>query len=165
MDLSSRSIPSFSEQERLAGSGCDRGIQPAYGGDGNGHRAGQNCLREVPPYRQRIYSICSAQSGSLQVIFDALQRYDYPEANEAGERAFGALIRRVEECQAVGMLQQGNSRMLALMYLAIAIGVAKLAITGRLPFSEESRVVAFDGMVKGALTRGLAPEPQPTKPP
>jgi AcrR family transcriptional regulator len=101
----------------------------------------------------------------FKVIFDAPQRYEYPEANEAGERAFGILIRHVEECQAAGILQQGNSRMLALMYLAVAIGVAKLAITGRLPFREDSQVVAFDEMVKDALTRGVAPESQAAKPP
>jgi AcrR family transcriptional regulator len=101
----------------------------------------------------------------FKVIFDAPQRYEYPETNEAGERAFGTLIRRVEECQAAGILQQGNSRMLALMFLGVAIGIAKLAITGRLPFSEASQVVAFDAMVKDALSRGLAPEPQATKPP
>ncbi len=101
----------------------------------------------------------------FKVIFDAPRRYEYPEANEAGERAFGTLIRCVEECQAAGLLEQGNSRVLALMFLAVAIGIAKLAITGRLPFSEESRVVAFDAMVKGALSRGLAPEPQAAKPP
>jgi AcrR family transcriptional regulator len=101
----------------------------------------------------------------FKVIFDAPQRYEYPEANEAGERAFGTLIQHIEECQAAGILQQGNSRMLSLMYLAVAIGVAKLAITGRLPFKEESQVVAFDEMLKDALIRGLAPEPQAAKPP
>lgn len=101
----------------------------------------------------------------FKVIFDAPKRYEYPETNEAGERAFGILIRCVEQCQATGILQPGNSRMLALMFLVVAVGVAKLAITGRLPFSEDSRVVAFDLMVKTALTRGLAPEPQAAKPP
>jgi AcrR family transcriptional regulator len=101
----------------------------------------------------------------FKVIFDAPQRYQYPETNEAGERAFGTLIQRIEECQAAGILQQGNSRMLALMFLAVAIGVAKLAITGRLPFSKTDDVVTFDAMVKGALTRGLAPELQAAKPP
>jgi AcrR family transcriptional regulator len=101
----------------------------------------------------------------FKVIFDAPKRYEHPETNEAGERAFGTLIRRVEECQAAGILQQGDSRMLALLFLAVAIGVAKVAITGRLPFREESKVVAFDAMVNDALSRGLAPEPQPAKPP
>src|SRR6266487_6634973 len=79
----------------------------------------------------------------FRVFFDAPRRYEYPETNEAGERAFGVLIRGVEECQAAGILQQGNSRMLALMFLAVAVGVAKFATTGRLPFSEASQVVAF----------------------
>jgi AcrR family transcriptional regulator len=101
----------------------------------------------------------------FKVIFDAPRRYDYPETSEAGERAFGTLIGHVEECQAAGILQQGNSRMLALMYLAVVVGVAKFAITGRLPFTETVDVLAFDDKVKDALSRGLAPEPQATKPP
>ena len=95
----------------------------------------------------------------FKVIFDYQRRYDYPETNEAGERTFGLLIQAVEQCQTEGIVRQGNPRLLALMYLAVAVGVAKSAITGRLPFSKTAEVVAFDEMVKGALTRGLAPEP------
>jgi AcrR family transcriptional regulator len=101
----------------------------------------------------------------FKVIYDSPRRYEYPETNEAGERAFGILIRHVEECQAAGILQQGNSRMLALMFLVEAIGVAKLAITGRLPFTKSDDVLAFQYKIGEALARGLAPEPQPAKPP
>jgi hypothetical protein len=54
--------------------------------------------------------------------------FPYPDTNEKGERAFGALVSAIEQCQAAGILQQGNSRMLALVYLGVAIGIAKLAI-------------------------------------
>jgi len=48
--------------------------------------------------------------------------------------------------------------MLALMFLGVAVGNAKLAITDRLPFAETLKIVAFDKSVKDALFRGLAPE-------
>jgi AcrR family transcriptional regulator len=101
----------------------------------------------------------------FRVIFDTPRRYEYPEANEAGDRAFGTLIRHVEECQAASLLQQGNSRMLALMFLGTVVGVAKLAITGRLPFTKSDDVLAFEDKVGAALIRGLAPESQAAKPP
>jgi len=94
----------------------------------------------------------------FNLIFDAPRRYECLETNEAGERAFGTLVTGIEQCQAEGILRQGNSRMLGLMYLSIAIGNAKLANTNRLPFSETSQVIAFDLEIKRALTRGLSPE-------
>ena len=99
----------------------------------------------------------------FKVIYDAPRRYEYPETNAAGERAFGTLITLVEECQAAGILQQGNARMLALMYLLMVIGVAKLAITGRLPFTKIDDVADFENKIGDALTRGLAPDPQQAK--
>jgi len=94
----------------------------------------------------------------FKLIFDLPRRYEYPETYEAGERAFGMLISAIEHCQAEGILQKGNSRMLALMFLGVAVGNAKLAITDRLPFAETLKIVAFDKSVKDALFRGLAPE-------
>jgi AcrR family transcriptional regulator len=100
----------------------------------------------------------------FRLIFDVPRRYEYPETLEAGERAFGTLISAIEACQAEGILQQGNSRMLALMFLSLAIGNAKLAITNRLPFSEASQVLAFDRRSKDALSVGFAPG-APLRPP
>jgi AcrR family transcriptional regulator len=95
----------------------------------------------------------------FKLIFDSPRRYVYPETLEAGERTFGKLISGVEQCQAEGLLQDGNPRAIALMFLGVAIGVAKLAITSRLPFADDAGMVAFDQSVKAALFRGLAPQP------
>jgi AcrR family transcriptional regulator len=101
----------------------------------------------------------------FKLIFDAPRRYEYTETNAAGERAFGTLTSAIEQCQAEGILQQGNSRMLALMFLSFVCGNAKLAITNRLPFSEADQVVAFNRFALDALARGLAPGTPQYSPP
>ena len=91
----------------------------------------------------------------FKVIFDNPQRYEYPEAREAGERTFGALVGRVKECQAAGVLPQEDARTLALIYLAAVQGTAKLAVTGRLPFSGIDEVCKFYDKALSALTHGF----------
>ena len=98
----------------------------------------------------------------FKVIFDSPQRYGHPEARAAGERTFGTLVGYIEQCQSAGVLPQDNARMLALIYLATVQGMAKLAITGRLPFSGIDEVFKFFDKAGSALTRGLAqPESEP----
>src|ERR1700752_5133044 len=68
------------------------------------------------------------------VMFDApIPRRANPEAAEAGERAFGALVTLVKNCQDAGQLPTGDSLELALLAWSMVHGIAKLAITGRLP--------------------------------
>ena len=92
----------------------------------------------------------------FKVIFDTPQRYEYPEALAAGERTFGTLLGYIRECQAAGVLPQGDVLCLGLTYLGLVQGTAKLAITGRLPFSESADVCKFFEKASTAMTRGFA---------
>ena len=98
------------------------------------------------------------------VMFEGSGRFDvYPQTQAAGERAFGTLVGNVEACQAEGVLPPGDARPFALLAWSMVHGVAKLAISGRLPLSGTADVLDFTDAATGALWRGLAhafaPEP------
>jgi len=90
------------------------------------------------------------------VMFEVPWRYDlHPQMQEAGARAFGTLIRYVAECQAENILPPGDPQPFALLAWSMVHGVAKLAITGRLPMSDSTDVLSFADTATGALWRGL----------
>ena len=90
------------------------------------------------------------------VMFDAPVRiHQYPEAHAAGERAFGTLVRYIEECQAEGVLPQGDPIRFALFAWSLVHGVAKLAISRRLPFSSIDDVLRFTDSATDALALGM----------
>jgi len=91
------------------------------------------------------------------VMFDVPWRFDlYPQTRAAGERAFGTLVRYVEACQAEQVLPPGDAKPFALLAWSMVHGVAKLAISGRLPLSGAADVLRFTDTATGALARGLA---------
>ena len=67
----------------------------------------------------------------------------YPEAAEAAEESFRTLMTLVEACQRDGVLRAGDSKELALLAWSMVHGIAKLAITGRFPFSSKAEVLKF----------------------
>jgi hypothetical protein len=90
------------------------------------------------------------------VMFDASRRFDsYPETRAAGERAFGTLVGYIEDCQREGVLPGGDCKPLALLAWSMVHGVAKLALSGRLPFSETAQVLEFTDMATQALRQGM----------
>jgi AcrR family transcriptional regulator len=90
------------------------------------------------------------------VMFDAPRRPDlYPQTRAAGQRAFGTLVRYIEGCQAEGFLPKGGARSLALLAWSMVHGVAKLAISGQLPWRGTAQVLQFTDMATGALASGF----------
>jgi AcrR family transcriptional regulator len=91
------------------------------------------------------------------VMFEGSWRFElYPQTQAAGGRAFGILVRDVEECQSEGVLPPGDARPFALLAWSMVHGVAKLAISGRLPVSGLADVLGFTDAATSALWRGLA---------
>jgi len=91
------------------------------------------------------------------VMFDFPWRFDlYPQTQAAGARAFGTLVRYIEACQVEGVLPPGDARPFALLAWSMVHGVAKLAISGRLPLAGTEDVLRFADMATGALAGGLA---------
>jgi AcrR family transcriptional regulator len=78
------------------------------------------------------------------VMFDApLSKRNHPDSAAAAEQAFGTLMSFVKGCQDAGRLQSGDLRQMALLAWTMVHGIAKLAITGRLPFRSNAEVVKF----------------------
>jgi AcrR family transcriptional regulator len=67
----------------------------------------------------------------------------YPEAAEAAEQSFRMLMALVEACQREGVLPAGDAKQLALLAWSMTHGIAKLAITGRFPFSSQKEILKF----------------------
>jgi len=79
----------------------------------------------------------------------------HEETHAAGERAFGTLLRYIEECQTEGYLPRGDSMPQALLAWSLVHGIAKLAVSGRLPFSATDQVLEFTDMAANALKLGM----------
>jgi AcrR family transcriptional regulator len=81
------------------------------------------------------------------VMFDApVSKRKHPDSAAAAEQAFGTLLSLVKGCQDAGRLP-GDLRQMALLAWTMVHGIAKLAITGRLPFSSSSEVLKFADFV------------------
>jgi len=78
------------------------------------------------------------------VMFDApFSKDSYPEAAEASEHAFSVLVRLVKDCQEKGQIAAGDQLDFALLAWTMVHGIAKLAITQRLPYGSKSRILTF----------------------
>ena len=78
------------------------------------------------------------------VMFDApISERNHPDSAAAGKQAFGALLGFVKSSQDSGRLPAGDSHQMALLAWTMVHGIAKLAITGRLPFRSNSQVLKF----------------------
>ena len=82
------------------------------------------------------------------VMFDApVLKRKHPDSAAAGEEAFATLLNFVKDCQEAGRLPSGDLREMALLAWTMVHGIAKLAITGRLPFRSRSEVLRFGEFV------------------
>jgi AcrR family transcriptional regulator len=78
------------------------------------------------------------------VMFDAPTAVNtHPDSAEAAAEAFGTLVNFVKNCQEEGRLPPGAPHEFALLAWSMVHGVAKLAITGRLPYRSRSEILKF----------------------
>jgi AcrR family transcriptional regulator len=78
------------------------------------------------------------------VMFEAAPaKHQRPEAEEARKLAFATLLAFVEQCQQKNQLPPGDPLPFALLAWTWVHGIAKLAITGRLPFRSRAKVLRF----------------------
>jgi AcrR family transcriptional regulator len=94
------------------------------------------------------------------VMFDV--RESGPASSDlaaASARAFGTLIAAVEECRSAGVVACENTMSGALYAWALAHGIAKLAIAGRLPWRSRAAILRFAASVFEQSYRGMAPRP------
>jgi len=94
------------------------------------------------------------------VMFDApVSKRKHRDSAVAGEESFGALLGFVQSCQEAGRLPSGDLRQMALLAWTRVHGIAKLAITGRLPFHSNAGVLKF---AEFAVDQSLPPgRPEP----
>jgi hypothetical protein len=77
-------------------------------------------------------------------MFDApFSKQTHPEAADAAERAFSVLVSLVKGCQEKRVLMSGDPLDLALLAWSMVHGIAKLAITGRLPYRSKAEILKF----------------------
>jgi AcrR family transcriptional regulator len=78
------------------------------------------------------------------VMFDApISKRKHPDSAAAAEQAFRTLMSFVKGCQDMGRLPSGDLRQMALLAWTMVHGIAKLAITGRLPFTSNAEILKF----------------------
>jgi hypothetical protein len=67
----------------------------------------------------------------------------HPDSAEAAEEAFGTLVNFVKKRQDEGRLTPGDPNRFALLAWSMVHGIAKLAITGRLPYRSKAEILRF----------------------
>jgi len=78
------------------------------------------------------------------VMFDApISKPKYVDSARATKQAFQTLVNLVKSCQDQGRLPSGEPLQLALLAWSLVHGIAKLAITGRLPYKTCSDIMKF----------------------
>jgi len=88
-------------------------------------------------------------------------RIRYAEAAEAAEQSFRTLMNFVAGCQQEGVLPAGDTKALALLAWSMVHGIAKLAITGRFPFSSQKEILKFaEFVIENSLPTVIRAEPQ-----
>jgi AcrR family transcriptional regulator len=102
-----------------------------------------------------------ASKPSEKVCFNpAKMKIKYPEAAEAAEQSFQALMNLVAACQQEGALPAGDTKELALLAWSMVHGIAKLAITGRFPFSSRKEILRFaEYVIENSLPTVKGDEP------
>jgi len=91
-----------------------------------------------------------ASKPSEKLCFNpAKMKTKYPQVAEAAEQSFRTLMNYVAACQQDGVLPSGDTKELALLAWSVVHGIAKLAITGRFPFSSKNEVLRFADYVIG----------------
>jgi AcrR family transcriptional regulator len=92
----------------------------------------------------------------FSVMFDHCQNLDdYPSYSASSQRAFQVLLDHVIAAQRSGQLPAGDPNPLALTCWSMVHGVAKLAISGLLPFKSQDEILAFTAQSARALAEGL----------
>ena len=81
----------------------------------------------------------------------------HPEAAAASELAFSTLGNLVEACETTGQMTPGDPLQLALLAWTMVHGIAKLAITGRLPYRSRPKTLEFAEFVIENSLPGLRP--------
>jgi hypothetical protein len=77
-------------------------------------------------------------------MFDApISKNKHPDSAGAAEQAFSTLLGFVKGAQDAGRLPSSDLRQMALLAWTMVHGIAKLAITGRLPFRSNAEVLRF----------------------
>ena len=97
------------------------------------------------------------------VMFDApISERENPESAEAAKQAFMTLLGFVKSSQDEGRLPAGDSHQMALLAWTRVHGIAKLAITGRLPFRSNTEILKFANFALDQSlpsARQIAPSP------
>jgi len=92
----------------------------------------------------------------FSVMFDYCQGLDaHPVYAASGKRAFQVLLDHVVAAQRAGQLPGSDANQLALTAWSIVHGIAKLAISGLLPFESPGGVLEFTASATSTLAEGM----------
>ena len=94
----------------------------------------------------------------FSVMFDHCQNLDaYPDHAASAQRAFQVLLDHVARAQRSGQLPAGDANPLAITCWSMVHGIAKLAISGLLPFESRDAILDFTAQAARTLAAGMQP--------
>lgn len=109
----------------------------------DGAKRQPNSLAQLKSAGLAYISFALRRPEHFTVMFEAPVPKERKYSDEAGEQSFATLLNFVRRCQDEGLLLAGDTQKLALLAWTMVHGIAKLAITGRLPFQSKAEVLKF----------------------
>ena len=104
----------------------------------------QNSLERLKGSGLAYINFALRRPEHFTVMFEApVEARQTPEAEAASKLAFDTLVNFVRNCMEERTLPSGDPLQFALLAWTMVHGVAKLAITGRLPFHSRAEVLHF----------------------
>jgi AcrR family transcriptional regulator len=92
----------------------------------------------------------------FSVMFDHCQNLDsYPAYAASAQRAFQVLLDHVVGAQRAGELPRQDANTLALTCWSMVHGIAKLSVSGLLPFESQDAILAYTGQATRTLAEGM----------
>ena len=130
-------------------------------------RLADSMIQSAAPAEDALDALLLAGRGYVQfalrwpehfsVMFDHCQNLDaFPDYAASGRRAFQVLLDKILGAQRSRQLPAGDANPLAMTAWSMVHGVAKLAISGLLPFQTRDQVLEFTHQATKALAAGMS---------
>jgi AcrR family transcriptional regulator len=155
----------FRDREELLAEVAAQGFQRLTESMVKAASAGTGALERLRRCGRGYLSFALRYPEHFSVMFDRPGgALEHPAARAAGQEAYETLRRFITDCMAESALPSGDIERFALVAWTSVHGVAKLAISGHLPFRRNADILEFCDLATGAAMRGLWDPPTALRP-
>jgi AcrR family transcriptional regulator len=146
----------FQDKSDLLAAVAEQGFNDLFQAVTDAVARGRSPLERLRRSGAAYVTFAIEHTAHFRVMFGTeLDAEKHPSARAAGEKAFGALVAVVAECQAAGALSPGETRKKARIAWSLVHGIAHLAIGRQLLIRSPEEVRRFVDSATEALVQGV----------